>query len=239
MTTIPENIPFKISTTDPASSVRLMESVVVGQLGQTLDGCIATHTGDSKYINSESGLRHLHELRAVVDTVIVGVGAVNEDNPSLTVRLCDGSNPVRVILDPRGRVDLNSSLFRDGGPKVIIVTCEETDHPACDRFEVVKLPCSDHYIDPCKIVAALNDRGYKKILVEGGNTTLSRFMDAQAIDRLHLIVAPMIMGAGLPGLNLSPIEKLNQAIRPEVTVFPLGSDIVFDCDLRANKEAVA
>jgi len=233
MTTIPENIPFKISTTDPASSIRRMQQVVIGQLGQTLDGCIATHSGDSKYINSESGLRHLHELRAVVDAVIVGVSAVNEDNPSLTVRLCEGSNPVRIILDPRGRVDLTSSLFKDGGPKVVIVTCEETEHQAADRFDVIKLPCSDYYIDPENIVAALNDRGYNKILIEGGNTTLSRFMDAGAIDRLHLIVAPMIMGAGLPGLNLLPIEKLNQAIRPEVTVYPLGSDIVFDCNLRA------
>ncbi len=234
MTTIPENIPFKISTTDPASSVRRMERVVIGQLGQTLDGCIATHTGDSKYINSESGLRHLHELRAVVDVVIVGVSAVNEDNPSLTVRLCEGSNPVRVVLDPRGRVDLSSSLFQDGGPKVIIVTCEETDHPAADRFDVIKLSCDNHHIEPKAIVEALNERGYYKVLVEGGNTTLSRFMDAGAIDRLHLIVAPMIMGAGLPGLNLLPIEKLNQAIRPEVTVYPLGSDIVFDCNLRAT-----
>lgn len=234
MTTIPENIPFKISTTDPASSVRRMGNVVVGQLGQTLDGCIATHTGDSKYINSESGLRHLHHLRAVVDAVIVGVSAVNEDNPSLTVRLCEGSDPVRIILDPRGRVNLNSTLFLDGGPKVIIVTCEETDHPASGRFEVIKLSCDQHYIDPKDIVRALNERGFNKILVEGGNTTLSRFIDAQAIDRLHLIVAPMIMGAGLPGLNLLPIEKLNQAIRPEVTVYPLGSDIVFDCDLKAK-----
>ena len=239
MTTIPENIPFKISTTDPASSVRLMDKVVVGQLGQTLDGCIATHTGDSKYINSESGLKHLHQLRAVVDAVIVGVGAVNEDNPSLTVRLCKGNHPARIILDPRGRVDLNSSLFRDGGPKVIIVTCDETNHPASDRIEVISLPCKDHHIEPETIITALNELGYMKILIEGGNTTLSRFMDAQAIDRLHLIVAPMIMGAGLPGLNLSPIEKLNQAIRPEVTVYPLGSDIVFDCDLRARKVAKA
>ncbi|MDJ0613081.1 MAG: RibD family protein [Rhizobiaceae bacterium] len=212
-----------------------MERVVLGQLGQTLDGCIATHTGDSKYINSESGLRHLHELRAVVDAVVVGVSAVNEDNPSLTVRLCEGSNPVRVILDPRGRVDLTSSLFQDGGPQVIVVTCEETDHPADGELDLIKLPCKDHFIDPNVIIDALNDRGYKKILIEGGNVTLSRFMDANAIDRLHLIVAPMIMGAGLPGLNLSPIEKLNQALRPEVTVYPLGSDIVFECDLNANK----
>ena len=231
MTSLPENIPFTISTSDPTGSIRGCERIVIGQLGQTLDGCIATPTGDSKYINSDCGLRHLHKIRRDVDAVIVGVGCVNADDPALSVRLCDGRNPVRVIIDPRGRVDLNSKLFGDGISDVIIMTATETDHPALGKAEIIQLPADEFHICPSHIVKSLFARGYQKILVEGGNQTLSNFMDAGVLDRLHLIVAPVIMGGGLSGLNLSPIDKLHEALRPEVTLYPLGKDILFDCDL--------
>jgi len=231
MTSLPENIPFTISTSDPTALIRASDKIVIGQLGQTLDGCIATPTGDSKYINSDCGLRHLHKIRRDVEAVIVGVGCVNADDPALSVRICEGVNPVRVIIDPRGRVDLNSQLFSDGVADVIIITSTETDHPALGKAEIIKLPADDFHICPSQIVKALFSRGYQKILVEGGNQTLSNFMDAGVLDRLHLIVAPVIMGGGLSGLNLSPIDKLDEALRPEVTLYPLGRDVLFDCNL--------
>lgn len=231
MTTLPENIPFTISTSDPTASIRACGKIVIGQLGQTLDGCIATPTGDSKYINSDCGLKHLHKMRRDVQAVVVGVGCVNADDPALSVRLCDGENPVRVIIDPRGRVDLNAKLFKDDIADVIIITSNETEHPALGSAEILKLPADNFHICPSQIVKALFSRGFQKILVEGGNQTLSNFMDAGVLDRLHLIVAPVIMGGGLSGLNLSPIDKLDEALRPEVTLYPLGRDILFDCNL--------
>jgi len=231
MTTLPENIPFTISTTDPTGSIRASDRIVIGQLGQTLDGCIATPTGDSKYINSDCGLKHLHKIRRDVEAVIVGVGCVNADDPKLSVRLCKGDHPVRVIIDPRGRVDLSAKLFSDDIADVIIITSNDIEHAAHGKAEIIQLPANDFHICPSQIVEALFTRGYRKILVEGGNRTLSNFMDAGVLDRLHLIVAPMIMGGGLPGLNLSPIDKLDEALRPEVTIYPLGRDILFDCNL--------
>ncbi len=236
MTTLPENIPFTISTADPTGSIKASESMVIGQLGQTLDGCIATPTGDSKYINSDCGLRHLHKIRSDVDAVVVGVGCVNADNPSLSVRLCEGENPTRVIIDARGRVDLDAILFKDGIADVIIITSVKTDHPALGMAEIIQLPTDDFHILPSQIIKALHARGFKKILVEGGNKTLSNFMDSGALDRLHLIVAPMIMGGGLSGLNLSPIDKLDEALRPEVTLYLLGKDILFDCNLGKSQQ---
>ncbi len=235
MTTLPQNIPFNISTSDPVSFIRSSEKVVIGQLGQTLDGCIATPTGDSKYINSDCGLKHLHAIRSVVDAVVVGVGSVNADNPKLSVRLCDGTHPARVIIDPRGRADVSSELFHDDGSNVIIITAMDTDHPAKNHAEIIKLEADDFHISPKAIIESLHARGLNKILIEGGNCTLSRFMDSGVIDRLHLIVAPIIMGGGLSGLNLSPIDKLQEALRPEVTLYPLGRDVLFDCNL--NSEA--
>jgi len=234
MTTLPQNIPFNINTSDPVSSIRDTQQVVIGQLGQTLDGCIATPTGDSKYINSDCGLKHLHSIRSVTDAVVVGVGSVNADNPKLTVRLCDGSHPVRVIIDPRGRADINCELLHDDGSEVVIITTLETDHPAKDLADIIKLEANDFHIDPALIIDSLQARGLNKILIEGGNCTLSNFMNAGVIDRLHLIVAPIIMGGGLSGLNLSPIDKLHEALRPEVTLYPLGRDVLFDCNLRSE-----
>lgn len=231
MTTLPENIPFTISTSDPTGSIRASDRIVIGQLGQTLDGCIATPTGDSKYINSDCGLKHLHKIRRDVEAVIVGVGCVNADDPKLSVRLCKGDHPVRVIIDPRGRVDLSAKLFSDDIADVIIITSYDIEHAAHCKAEIIQLPANDFHICPSQIVEALFTRGYRKILVEGGNRTLSNFMDAGVLDRLHLIVAPMIMGGGLSGLNLSPIDKLDEALRPEVTIYPLGRDILFDCNL--------
>ncbi|MEM7289485.1 MAG: RibD family protein [Pseudomonadota bacterium] len=234
MTTVLQNLPFKISTSDPAGKIRDAGRIVIGQLGQTLDGFIATPTGDSKYINSDCGLQHLHKLRGVVDGVIVGVGSVNSDNPQLTVRLCEGRNPAKIIIDPAGRVDVNADLFSDEASDKIIITGEETDHPAAGIADIIRLPAHNRYISPETIVSALAERGLEKILVEGGNKTLSGFMDAGVLDRLHLIVAPVLMGSGLPGLNLAPIDKLHEALRPEVTLYPLGRDLMFDCDLRMS-----
>lgn len=231
MTTLPENIPFTISTSDPIASLRVGGRVVIGQLGQTLDGCIATPTGDSKYINSDCGLKQLHKIRREVDAVIVGVGSVNADNPELSVRLCDGDNPTRVIIDPRGRVDIKANLFSDGVSDVLVITAGNIVHPAQGKAEIISLPADDFHIAPSDIIEALHVRGFEKILVEGGNQTLSNFMDAGVLDRLHLIVAPVIMGGGLSGLNLSPIDKLHEALRPEVTLYPLGRDVLFDCNL--------
>src|SRR5882672_9111545 len=87
--------------------------VIVGQLGQSLDGRIATETGHSKYINGSAGLEHLHRLRALVDAVVVGVGTAVADNPQLTVRRVAGPHPVRVVIDPKGRLGTDARLFAD------------------------------------------------------------------------------------------------------------------------------
>jgi len=90
---------------DPIRTSTIDSMMVVGQLGQTIDGRIATITGQSRYINGHSGLVHLHQLRALVDAVVVGVGTVLVDDPQLNVRLVEGKNPARVVIDPKGRLD--------------------------------------------------------------------------------------------------------------------------------------
>src|SRR5436309_9997591 len=100
--------------------------VIVGQIGQSLDGRIATESGHSKYINGPAGLAHLHRLRALVDAIVVGVGTAIADNPQLTVRRVAGSQPARVVIDPAGRLPMTARLFAEDGIRRLAMTRDGT-----------------------------------------------------------------------------------------------------------------
>ncbi len=204
---------------------------VVAQLGQSLDGRIALASGESRYINGEVALDHLHRLRASVDAVIVGAGTVFADNPRLDVRRAAGSNPARVVIDPRGRLDGDGAWRRDDGTRRILVTRADA-RPACD-METIALPHVDGAIAPHEIVAALHARGLRRLLIEGGARTVSGFIDAGCVDRLHVLVACMLIGSGKPSLELAPLRRLADARRPQTDIYRLGADdVLFDCALK-------
>ena len=204
---------------------------VVAQLGQSLDGRIATLSGESQWINRDSALDHVHRLRAAVDAVIVGVGTVVADNPKLNVRRVEGRNPARVIIDPTGRAPVAATCLAGDGCRRIVVTASSSAHP--DGVEVIRLPLQNGKLAPAMVVRALWDIGLRSFVIEGGARTISTFLDAGAIDRLHVLVAPVILGSGKPGLSLEPIASLSQALRPATHVHVLADgDVLFDCDLR-------
>ena len=206
---------------------------VVAQLGQSLDGRIATLSGESRYINGASGLDHLHRLRATVDAVVVGAGTIEADDPQLTVRRCTGRHPARVVIDPRGRLDGHGRWLAADEVRRVLITSDARAAPA--GVETIVLPSDNGAIAPHDIVLALHCLGFARILVEGGARTISTFIDAGAIDRLHLIVACTIIGSGRPGLDLRPLERLGDALRPKTDVYRLDShDFLFDCDLGAT-----
>ena len=199
---------------------------VVAQLGQSLDGRVATATGKSRYINGPEAIRHLHRLRALVDAVVVGVSTVIIDNPQLSVREVAGPSPARVVVDPNGRIPPGARMLHDDGAPVFIAGRAEAC-PAGARAITIAAP--DGRIEPADLVRALAARGFRRILIEGGATTVSAFLAAGAIDRLHLSIAPMIIGAGPTGINLPPLDELDTALRPRATTYPLGADLLFDC----------
>jgi diaminohydroxyphosphoribosylaminopyrimidine deaminase / 5-amino-6-(5-phosphoribosylamino)uracil reductase len=206
---------------------------VVAQLGQSLDGRIATPTGESRWINKDAALDHVHRLRASVDAVMVGVGTVVADDPILNVRRVTGPNPARVVIDPKGRVPLAARCFdgADGARRVIIRAC---DGPVPPGVEVIQLDMVDGRLDPHAVNAALFAIGLKRTLLEGGAWTVSDFINARAVDRLHVLVAPVILGSGKTGLSLTPIGPLKDALRPSAQVHVLhDGDVLFDCDLRS------
>jgi riboflavin-specific deaminase-like protein len=204
---------------------------VVAQLGQSLDGRIATPTGCSHYINCPEAIRHLHRLRALVDAVVVGIGTAVSDDPQLTVRHIAGRSPARVVIDPAGRIPPDARLLAADGCAIFAIQCgDQACPPSVTR---IALEAEDGHIEPRAIVAALAERGYRRLLIEGGAHTVSAFLAAGAVDRLHLCIAPLIIGSGAHGIALPPIDKLNAAVRPTTAVHRIGDDTLFDCDLRS------
>lgn len=224
------------------AQIAAAERIVIGQLGQTLDGRVATVTGESLYINGRCALTHLHRLRAAVDALIVGAGTVALDNPRMTVRLTTGDTPVRVIVDPSGRVPGDSQCLHDAVSRVIVIRAADrppiTALPAAT--EIILLPTdSAGTIPPGQIIDALAAQGLYRVLIEGGPATLACAMQHGCVDALHVMVAPMLLGSGKPGLTLPPIASLANAVSPssDVLCFEDG-DVLFACDLRKSRKAV-
>ena len=200
---------------------------VIGQLGQSLDGRVATATGKSRYINGPEAIRHLHRLRALVDAVVVGVGTVIADDPQLSVREVDGPCPARVVIDSHFRLPDCARMVGDGAAPLFAIQSDSRARP--EGVTPIVLPRSGGAIAPADIVAALAERGFRRILIEGGASTVSAFLAAGALNRLHLSIAPMVIGSGPVGINLPPIDELTSALRPATVTHLLGEDVVFDC----------
>ncbi|MFB9953431.1 RibD family protein [Rhizobium puerariae] len=214
---------------------------VLAQVGQSLDGRVATPTGDAQDVSGCDGIAHLHRSRALADAVVIGVGTVVADDPSLSVRAVRGKSPVRVVVDCNGRMPEQAKLLHDGGMPVLIMQADDVPRRK-SAHEVVRLPRqADGGLSPRDILAALAARDLATVLVEGGANTISRFMDAGLVDRLHISVSPIIIGSGPSGIRLAPIDRLSEARRPEVQIYNIGTDIVFDCNLRveAGRKAIS
>jgi len=116
-----------------------------------------------------------------------------------------------------------------------VITRASVRNALPEGVEVVALPDSDGHIGPAAILAALAERGFRRILVEGGAHTVSRFLAAHCLDRLHVTIAPIIIGAGPASVTLPPIEKLDTALRAPIRAHVLGEEILLDCDLGAQR----
>lgn len=212
---------------------------VIGQLGQSLDGCIATRGGDSNYVNGEQVLLHLHRLRALSDAVIVGAGSVAIDNPQLTTRRVEGANPVRVVLDPGLRLAPTLRVFTDRQAPTLLACDAAQQDEAAQRVgagQVLGVPGlvnASGTMDLRALLAALRQRGLRVLFVEGGGVTVSRFIAQGCMDRLHLSVAPVLIGGGRPGLMLPPSAAMRDCARPSSRVFRIGADVMWDLNLRA------
>jgi diaminohydroxyphosphoribosylaminopyrimidine deaminase/5-amino-6-(5-phosphoribosylamino)uracil reductase len=222
----------------PLRGHALDELFVVAQIGQSLDGRVATASGHSHYINGPAGLAHLHRLRAIVDAVVVGVGTALADDPRLTVRNVAGRDPARVVIDPGARLPAAAKMFARDGVRRLVMTAHDVKPRLPAGIEIVGLQAFQRRIAPEAILSALHERGLRRILIEGGAETVSRFLVANCLDRLHVLVSPIIFGNGRPSFNLPRIERVQEALRAPTKIHQLDGDVLFDCDLSAQRPAI-
>lgn len=213
--------------------------VVVGRLAQTLDGRIATASGSSQWIGGRGDILHTHRLRALCDAVLVGSGTVRHDDPRLTTREVPGPHPVRVVLDADRRLATGFRVFSDGGPATLLVTAADT--PGGDRHgqaEVLRVPRGPEGLDLPALLQALAARGLRRIFVEGGGRTVSAFLAAGCLDRLHLTVAPVLLGSGIAAFTLPEAARIEDGLRFRWTHRAIGEDVLFDIALRRARPGV-
>jgi riboflavin-specific deaminase-like protein len=208
--------------------------LLVGRLAQTLDGRIATVTGSSQWIGGPGDILHTHRLRALCHAVIVGAGTIRSDDPRLTTRAAPGPDPVRVVLDTDRRLGPDHRVFRDPGPPTLLLCAADAPGPPTHgRAAVlrVKRAADGAGLDIAAAIAALAARGLRRLFVEGGGVTVSRFLAAGALDRLHVTVAPVLLGSGIPAFSLPPCERIADGLRFDWTAWPIPPDMLFDIAL--------
>jgi diaminohydroxyphosphoribosylaminopyrimidine deaminase / 5-amino-6-(5-phosphoribosylamino)uracil reductase len=220
----------------PISSASIARPITIGHLGQSLDGFIATHSGDAISVTGPENILHLHRLRALCDAVVVGAATVAADNPRLTTRLVDGANPVRVILDPGCRLPPAHTVFNDQAALTLRACAAGSAAAAAARArgeQTLEVAASEGSLDLKDLLRQLHALGHSRIFVEGGGVTVSSFLTAGLLDRLHIAIAPLLIGEGRPAIRLPPQLRLQDCLRFQHRVYRAGSDILFDCDLRA------
>src|SRR5712692_5425622 len=215
---------------------------VTVKFAQSIDGRIATATGESHWITGPGARRFAHKLRREHDAVMVGIGTVLSDDPQLTLRLVKGRDPLRIIVDGGLRTPLTARVLADGAARhTLIVTSESADVRRATEIErlgseVLRLPRSsndDSGVNLNRLFEELGRRGIASVLVEGGKGIITSLLAERVADRLVAIIAPKILGQGTEAIGDLGITRLNEAITfSSVKTRKLGPDIVFDGRLK-------
>jgi diaminohydroxyphosphoribosylaminopyrimidine deaminase/5-amino-6-(5-phosphoribosylamino)uracil reductase len=214
---------------------------VVYKFAATLDGRIAAADGSSRWISSPESRQDVHKLRAEADAVLVGSGTLLADDPHLAVRGIEGATqPLRVVLDTEARIAPGARVLDDAAPTLIAVA-EDADTGHLGGVvgpEIVRLPRAATGLDIKALLAELDGRGVRSVLLEGGPTLAGAFVAAGAVDTVTGYLAPALLGAGPAALAEAGISTLAQALRLDVTdVVRLGPDLRVSAVPTARQES--
>jgi diaminohydroxyphosphoribosylaminopyrimidine deaminase/5-amino-6-(5-phosphoribosylamino)uracil reductase len=199
----------------------------------SLDGRIATRTGDSKWISNETSRRRVHELRGRMDAIILGIGSALADDPLLTARPPGPRTPVRIVLDSQARLAATSQLVKTAREVPTWIVCSNTAAPRDDLkaagCQVIPYPIgANGKLSIPSLLSQLGELRFTNVLVEGGAEVLGSFRDADAIDEVHVFIAPRLIGGSGAKSPLAShgAEGLAQATHlSEWTVESLAGDL--------------
>ena len=204
------------------------KKILFGQIGQSLDGKIALNNGNSHYINEKDSITYLHCLRSISDAVLVGVNTIIKDNPLLTTRKITGSNPIRIIIDPSLKLTNKYKIFKDNNTNIILTNT--SSKKKLKNSVIITFPKKNFTKNIYKYLKSMS---LNNILIEGGPTTLSKFIDLKLLNIMQFIISPTLIGSGIDSLKLKPITNLNKAIRVKNTISKLGKEIIVTLDFNS------
>jgi len=208
--------------------IRKKDRNFIGQIGQSLDAKIALNNGNSHYINEKESITYLHCLRSISDGVLVGINTIIKDNPLLTTRKIKGRNPTRLIIDPSLKLTNKYKIFKDKNTNIVFTTSNKKKN--LNNTTIVKLPKKDFTLGVYKF---LKKSSLKYILIEGGPTTLSNFIEQNLINYMQFIISPTLIGSGINSIKLKPITNLKKAIRIPSNFAKLGKEIIATLDFNS------
>ena len=217
-----------------AATIPADRPLVTVHYAQTIDGRIASRTGDAHWVSGERSLLLAHELRAAHDAVLVGIGTVLADDPKLTVRLVPGDSPVRVVVDSRLRIPPDANVLRSPDARTIVATTPEAsdERAAAIRAsgaQVLRTNAdADGHVDLGDLLARLRAEGIRTLLVEGGRGIITTVLRERLVDRLTVCIAPKVIGEGIAAVGDLHIDRLRDAMTFERSGFiACGGDVVF------------
>jgi riboflavin-specific deaminase-like protein len=213
---------------------------VVLKYAQTLDGRIATRTGESKWISGIKERRISHALRATSDAVLIGIGTVLTDDPQLTVRLVPGASPLRVILDSTLRIPNEARILHDDACTMVISTRDARPQSRLvlrnRGVAVHSVSAHPAGVDASEALRLLRGLGVRSVLVEGGARVLTSFLKGGLADRVIVGIAPTILGTGTNAVGDLDIVSVTDGLRiTGASVYRAGDDLLLAGDLRPER----
>jgi 3,4-dihydroxy 2-butanone 4-phosphate synthase/GTP cyclohydrolase II len=210
---------------------------IVLKFAQTMDGRIATRTGDAKWISGEAERRVAHAMRAGCDAVLVGARTMLQDDPQLTVRMVPGASPMRVVLDSTLRTPMTAKVLSDDAATLIL--CRPDADPA-RREELASAGVMVHEVTGgpeglriTEVLRLLRSLGVASLLVEGGGRVITSMLEAGAVDRVVVSVSPTIIGAGIDAVGPLGISRVADGIRlVNRSVYLAGDDLLLGFDVQ-------
>jgi diaminohydroxyphosphoribosylaminopyrimidine deaminase/5-amino-6-(5-phosphoribosylamino)uracil reductase len=212
------------------------------KLAMSLDGKIATRTGDSKWITKEASRREAHRLRRKFAAVLVGLKTVIADDPRLTVRHVFGKDPIRIVLDGQGKIAVEATLLREAGRTIIATAAMSQDKEQALLnlgVEVWRLPKDQGRVDIRSLLQRLGAEDIDSVLVEGGGETAASFLGARLVDKVSFFIAPIIIGGrdAIPAVGGIGSAYVSEAIwLHDIEVEQVGKDTLYTGYLERRKK---
>jgi len=206
-------------------------SYTILHMAQSVDGKIATESGNSKWVSNQENLIHSHRLRALCDAILIGKNTLNCDSPMLNVRHVIGPNPVRVVI---ANTPCNFDNLKKSEGKIILFTSRKSS--PVEGVEIITIPDISGFILSELILKELYKRNIYSLYIEGGAITASQFLKEHSIDKVQLFISPKIFGSGINSFQLPIIETVEKSVCFSNSSFiPMGNGVLFEGNI-AYKE---